>query len=85
MGGTLFILKPSHRQHPEGHALYEVYAEDDYLGLVADTGQVLTSNPEEDDWRPFEGESTRIGEALSRDTALASFIRQDTVSVEESN
>lgn len=85
MGETLLTLKPSHRQHPEGHMLYEVYAEGDYVGLVADTGQELGSNPQEGDWRPFEGESNRIGEALDRDSALASFIRQDTISAEEAN
>lgn len=85
MGETLLILKPSHRQHPEGHTLYEVYAEEDYVGLVANTGQGLGGDPQRDEWRPFEGESNRIGEALDRQTALASFIREDTVSAHEAN
>ena len=78
MGNAKVVFKPSERKlpdHLDGWTLYDVYIEDEYAGLVTDTGLESESAPKYRVWKPLEGNAYQIGEFLNRDEAAAAFFR----------
>lgn len=80
MGGFDIIFKPSDQPLPPSHdgwALYDVYKEGEYAGLVADTGLNSEYEPYERQWRPLEDSegNTLPTYGLNQAEAAAVFLR----------
>jgi len=78
MGGTNSLFKPSGRAlpaHLDGWTLYDVYVDDEHVGLVADTGLDEDYGFHYRIWKPLEGKTDSSLDALNRDEAAASFFR----------
>lgn len=80
MGDFKVIFTSSERElppHLDGWRLYEVYKNDEYAGLVADTGTHSEYEPYERLWRPLEDSvgKTLPTHGLNQQEAAASFIR----------
>lgn len=72
----MIVFKPSDRDlppHLDGWTLYDVYIENEYEGLVADTGLESEYEPKYRVWRPLEGNTYQKGQFLNRDEAAAAF------------
>jgi hypothetical protein len=80
MGDFKVIFTSSERElppHLDGWMLYEVYKNDEYAGLVADTGTHSEYEPYERLWRPLEDSvgKTLPTPGLNQQEPAASFIR----------
>jgi hypothetical protein len=78
MGGAKILFKPSEQAlsaHLDGWTLYDVYVEDEHVGLVADTGIDEDYGFHYRIWKPLEGNTDSRLDALNQDEAAASFFR----------
>jgi hypothetical protein len=78
VGGVKVVFRPSDKEPPEHLSrwtLYDVYVEDEHMGLATDTGERPTGRSEERFWRALEGDAYQVGEALSQDELAGAFVR----------
>lgn len=68
-------FKPSGRKPPGDHddwVLYDVYRDNEYVGLVANTQ--LHEHRKYELWMPLEGDSNSLNVTMNRDDAASSFV-----------
>lgn len=78
IGGVKVTFTPSDVEPPEHlrrWTLYDVYVEDEYMGLATDTGERAADRPEGRAWRALEGDAYQVGEALDREEVAGTFVR----------